>query len=166
MLCGMNLWSPLWNGIVDSSLWDEPDCVCKIFITLLALKDVDNIVRKTAYQIGHHSRKKESEVLEALKILQRPDKRRLEPQEHEGRRIKRVEEGWLILNGQKYRDLVKQEARRASLRKAQAKFRENQKLLRQGKPLPGEMAAVQALDNGDEAGADAIIEATLPQKKR
>ena len=65
----MNSWAPLWSGIVDSSIWDEPDYVVKVFLTMMALKDSDHIVRLTAYQISKRAKKDELEVLDALKIL-------------------------------------------------------------------------------------------------
>lgn len=128
----MNTWAPLWSGCVDSSLWDEPDFVVKVFLTMMALKDADHIVRLTAYQIGRNARKTEPEVLEALRILSSPDTRRLEKQEFEGRRIQKVEDGWLILNGQKYRDMVSEERRKAKNRRAQAAWRERQKAKKEG----------------------------------
>ncbi len=112
----MNTWAPLFGKVVDSSLWDLPDGVVKIFLTMLAKKDADHVVRANAYMIGRWSRKTEKEVLEALKILSNPDKTRLEKQPEEGRRIKKVEEGWLMINGQKYEEmasLVSQRVRKA-----------------------------------------------------
>lgn len=163
----MNTWAPLWNGIVDSSIWDEPDYVVKVFLTMMAIKDADHIVRCTAYQIARKARKTETEVLEALKVLSNPDTLRLEKQEHEGRRIKAVEDGWLILNGEKYREKVQIEMRKARNRRAQAAFRQRQKEreMRSGKPLPGEGTAARAMENGDQASADAITSAALPDEK-
>lgn len=141
--------------IVDSSIWDEPDFVCKVFVTMLALKDCDDIYRGTAYQLATRSRKTEVEVLEALRILSSPDTRRVEKQEHEGRRIKLVEEGWLVLNGAKYRDMMREEMKRARWRRAQKKQREKEvlKTMKQN-PLPGEQNYNKAADNGwiDESG--------------
>jgi hypothetical protein len=102
----MDRWTPLWSRIVDSSIWSEPDSVCKIFITMLACKDMDHVVRMNAYNISVRARKTEKEVLDALKILSSPDKKRLEPQPFEGRRIRKVEDGWLILNGEMYRKMM------------------------------------------------------------
>lgn len=152
----MNTWAPLWSGIVDSSIWAENDCVVKIFLTMLALKDADHVVRMNAYQIGARARKDELEVLEALKVLSSPDKKRVGPQEFEGRRIKAVEDGWLILNGAKYREMVQDEMRKSRLRRAQAAWRERQKrkALKFSPPLPGEVAFVKALENGDQEAAD------------
>lgn len=130
----MKTWAPLWSGIVTSSIWDEPDYVLKIFLTMMALKDSDHVVRLSAYQIGKFAKKGEAEVLEALKILSSPDTKRIEPQEYEGRRIQAVEEGWLILNGQKYRDMVRLEMVRSKNRKAQAAYRARQKAVVDPKP--------------------------------
>lgn len=124
----MDFFTPLWSGIVDSSLWDEPDPVVKVFVTMLALKDPDFIVRKTAYQIGRCARKTEKEVLAALDVLCSPDTKRLEPQPFEGRRLRKMETGWLILNGEKYQEKMKDEFRRDRWRKAQAAKRERDKL--------------------------------------
>lgn len=130
----MNTWTPLWSGIVESSIWDEPDHVVKVFLTMLAIKDPDFTVRKTAYQLAKLSRKSESEVLDALKVLSSPDKIRNEKQPYDGRRVRAVEDGWLILNGLKYREQVKLEMQRARNRKAQAAYRARQK----AGLLPGE----------------------------
>jgi hypothetical protein len=108
----MDTFAPIFSKIVDSSLWDEPDYVVKVFLTMLAKKDMDHVVRGNAYNIKIWSRKTEKEVMDALKILSSPDKKRMEPQEHEGRRIKKVEDGWLILNGANYRKLAHDVAER------------------------------------------------------
>lgn len=137
----MRTWAPLWSGIVNSSLWDEPDHVVKVFMTMLAIKDMDHIVRASAYEIGRMSRKSETEVLDAMKILSSPDSKRVEKQEHEGRRIQLVEEGWLILNGGKYHELVRTEMARWRNRKAQAVFREKQKRIEEAKRLNAQYPA-------------------------
>jgi len=127
----MKSWAPIWSTIVDSSIWDEDDFVVKVFLTMLALKDADHIVRLNAYQIAKRSgrNKSEVEVLEALKVLSSPDTKRVGEQEFEGRRIKMVEEGWLVLNGDKYRSMVQLEMKRARARKAAAVQREKQRVM-------------------------------------
>ena len=103
----MNTWAPLWSQVVDSSLWEEKPSVRVLFMTMLALKDADHIVRFDAYKLHKKSHLSPEETIEGLDILSKPDKRRKEfPQEFEGRRIKQVDAGYLILNGQKYRDMV------------------------------------------------------------
>ncbi len=143
----MKGWAPLWSSIVDSSIWGEPDYVLKVFLTMLALKDLDHIYHGNAYNLAQRSRKTEAEVLDALKILASPDKKRLEPQAFEGRRIKAVPEGWLILNGEKYREAVQIEMQRARNRRAQAAFRARKK--NASGPSPGEGLALKSQDRGD-----------------
>jgi hypothetical protein len=148
---------------VDSSIWDEPDYVVKVFLTMLALKDSDHIVRLNAYQIGQRSRKTELEVLDALKILSSPDTRRVEPQEFDGRRIQSVEDGWLILNGQKYREMVSKERVKARNRRAQEAWRQRQKAKNVDKPAKGEIEYLRAEQNGaSEAELDHIVTQHLP----
>lgn len=102
----MNTWSPLWNKIVDSSLWMEKYPVRILFVSMMALKDRDNVVRYNAFGLARRANITEEECLEALEVLSSPDKRRLEAQEFDGRRIKQVEGGWLILNSAKYREML------------------------------------------------------------
>lgn len=109
----MNTWSPVFSSVVDSSLWLEPDWVIKVFMTMLAKKDADFIVRGSAFNIAQWSKKTEQETIDALKILSSPDTKRIEPQPFAGRRIERVEDGWLILNGKLYRDLMVKENEKA-----------------------------------------------------
>lgn len=147
----MRTWAPLWSMIVDSSLWSEPDYVCKIFVTMLALKDSDDVCRINAYQLAQRSRKTEQEVLDALRILSSPDRKRIEPQEFDGRRIQMHEDGWTILNGPKYREMMSAEMKRARDRRSQRAKRERDKLLNRpkpGKPLPGETSAVKLYEMG------------------
>jgi hypothetical protein len=134
-------WTPLWSKIVDSSVWSEDDVVRIVFITMLAKKDSDHVVRGSAYQIGRWANKEESDVLKALKVLASPDKKRLEKQPFDGRRIEKVEDGWLMLNGEEYRLKVQDEMRKARLRRAQTTYRH--KHLNSGTPLKGETAAVK-----------------------
>ena len=123
----MNTWAPIFASIVDSSLWDEDDAVCKVFITILAKKEMDQVYRGTAYRLGKQTGKTEEEIERVLKILCNPDKRRREAQEFDGRRLRKVEGGWLVLNGEKYERLMREEMERLRWRKAQAKAREKKK---------------------------------------
>lgn len=111
-LLGMVFWSPIVDSVVDSSLWTEPYYVRVLFVTLLALKDKNFMVHRSAFSIAQRAHMTEKEVLDGLKILSSPDKKRMEPQPFEGRRIEARDGGWFIINGKKYRDLIQQESRR------------------------------------------------------
>jgi hypothetical protein len=101
------------SQIVDSSLWTEEYYVRILFTTMLAKKDSDHVVRATAYNLHRWANITQEECLKGLKILSSPDKKRLDPQEHDGRRIQKVEDGWLILNGAKYEAMMRQIAEQA-----------------------------------------------------
>ena len=92
-------------------------------MTLMATKDSGHVSDLDAYGIAQLCKLDEIKVLEILKLLASPDTRRATPQDYEGRRIQAVDGGWLILNGEKYRDEVRLEMRRATNRKSQAAAR-------------------------------------------
>lgn len=156
----MNTWAPLFSKIVDSSIWLEPDFVVKVFITMLAKKDSDQVVRGSAFNISQWAKKTEKETLEALKILAAPDTKRLEPQPFEGRRVEKVDDGWLILNGQAYEEMMRKVNRREYKRIKQQEYRKKKKPA----GLPGEGVAVAAMDRGDDATAEAIAAERKPRR--
>lgn len=164
----MDFYTPIFSKIVDSSLWAEPDYVVKVFLTMLAKKDRDFVVRGNAYNISLWARKSEEEVIKALRILAAPDKRRLEPQPHEGRRIEKVEDGWLILNGKYYQDLMGTVNRRAQKAACEKKRREKKKIAGDdGKPVSGkymerEGRFVEAYGAGETEKCDEIASEGLP----
>lgn len=123
----MNTWAPLFSRIVDSSLWLEPDYVVKVFLTMMAKKDADQVVRGSAFNIAQWAKKTEQETLDALRILSAPDTRRLEPQPYEGRRIEKVDDGWLILNGQFYEEMMRKANRKEYQREKQREYRQKRK---------------------------------------
>lgn len=158
-----NSWSPLFDSIVYSSLWDEPYYVRILFLTMLAIKDRDHIVRRNAYALRKLANITDEEIMLALEVLKMPDTRRGEHQEFEGRRIKEVKEGWLILNGEKYRELLitakKREQKRVAEQIRRSKRSQELEKLRSmnGKPLPGEMAYVKAVEEGDDEMAERML---------
>lgn len=147
----MNYWVPVFSKIVDSSLWREDDAVVKVFLTMLAKKDMDHIVRANAFMIGEWAKKTEAETIKALAVLSKPDTKRLEKQPFDGRRIEKVSEGWLVLNGQFYKDMMQKAKRREYKADWQADYR------KKGKPSDREKRYVKAVENGDEAKAERIV---------
>jgi len=108
---------------------------------MLLLKDADGIVRAGVPGIAHDAVLTIPEVEKALKELSGPDKY-TQTQAHEGRRIKRVPEGWYILNHEKYR----------TSKDIQAKWRRqkaNQRAKEKGEPIDPEVQ--QSLDNLESA---------------
>lgn len=152
----MSQYTPLFNRIVDSSLWEEPLHVRIVFITMLTKRDRDDIVEGSAFNISRWAKVTEEEAMNALKVLSSPDKRRLEPQPFEGRRIERVpgdEPAWLILNGHVYRKILSEMRSRESKAEWARKHRETEKVkgkkkIKKGTPLPGETAYCRAVEAG------------------
>lgn len=120
----MNTWTPLWSKIVDSSIWTESLQVRILFVTMLALKDRDHVVRRNPFELARRANLTEDEVVLALKVLESPDTKRKEPQDYDGRRIKKVEDGWLMLNGDKYRRMMQMCYRREYKAVKQAEYRD------------------------------------------
>lgn len=127
----MNAWAPLSDGLVDSSIWEEPDHVFRVFIGMLSIKGADHFVRMDSYKLHRRLHMDHALVLDALKVLSSPDTKRL-GQPHEGRRIAAVDGGWMFLNGEAYRDKVSLILKRARDARAQA----NHRAKIAGRPLP------------------------------
>jgi hypothetical protein len=142
----MNTFTPIFAEITDSSIWEEPYHVRLLWLTMLARRQADHVVYADAYKLKKWANITMEETEDALRILSQPDERR-KGQEHEGRRIQKVEGGWLILNGQKYQDLMRMISER--VRKARWARENRGKTLPHGKPLPGETAYDQACRQGD-----------------
>jgi hypothetical protein len=127
----MNYFSPLSDAIVDSSIWEEPDHVFRVFIGMLSIQGKDHIIRMDSYKLHRRLHMDHAKVLDALRVLSSPDSKRAE-QPHEGRRLAAVEGGWLILNGEEYRKKAQLILKRSRDAKAQANYRAR----KSGKPLP------------------------------
>lgn len=71
----------------------------------------------------------------------------------------------MILNGEKYQEMMRDEMRRFRVRKAQAEWRKRQKAkaLANGKPLQGEQEYERAVREGaSEERLNSIVEKNLP----
>lgn len=146
--------------MLDSSIWDEPDIVFRVWITMLLLADYDHVVRKSPYAIAKRAGRSQEEVAEALKVLESPDRKRSDPQLKDGRRIERQEDGsWLIINGEKYQELMKESNARACKRKWAAEHRAK---IKAGdapmrlQPNSKEREYESRLDRGDYLAADEL----------
>jgi hypothetical protein len=165
----MNTWTPLWSQVVESTLWEEPLPVRVLFLTMLAIKEPDHVVRMRFGRLCKKANIEPDVCAEALRVLMEPDGKSLDEQPFEGRRGQEVEGGWLILNGEHYQREVqrlllrakktawqreqRQKDRDAEIAKAEAR---SKKALKSGTPLAGETAAVKAMERGDEAEADRL----------
>lgn len=157
-----NSFAPIFTSMLDSSVWMEPYPVRVLWTAMLALKEADHVVRYTAFQLAKRANMTEREVLDCLKILSEPDTRRIEPQPFDGRRIEKVEGGWLVLNGQKYEDEMRLLSRRAYNARKQREYRQVKKNSAT-QPLNGEAEFNAAVERGaTQEELDSIVSRHLP----
>jgi hypothetical protein len=110
-------YAKLLTSILDSSIWAEPDDAVRLWVTLIAMADRDGYVGASPSGIAYRTRTVSVErVNELLLKFQEPD---LESrsEEFEGRRIQKVERGFLLLNYKKIRDMHADGASRSRKRK-------------------------------------------------
>jgi hypothetical protein len=167
-----NSFAPIFTSMLDSSIWQEPYTVRLVWIAMLPLKEADHVVRYNAFQIARRANMTEQEVIDALKVLESPDTRRIEPQPYEGRRIQRVPDGWLILNGQKFEDLMRTLSTRAYNARKQREYRGAKKGKSGPSGLAGEAehlrmeangATQEQLDRHEEEHLERITKNSIPE---
>ncbi|MCI0564875.1 MAG: hypothetical protein MN733_40935 [Nitrososphaera sp.] len=115
-------YTKLFSEIVTSTIWQEPNDCRVLWITMLALKDEENICRATLPALAKICNLTIEQTEAYLQKFQEPDKYS-RSQAFEGKRIELVDGGWLILNGQKYRDMLRAKERRDYVREKVAEHR-------------------------------------------
>lgn len=95
-------YTKLFSSIVHSTIWREPDHVRLVWITMLALSEADGTVFASIPGLADASRVSIDQCKDALARLVAPDEYS-RTKDHDGRRIKEVDGGWLILNYLKHR---------------------------------------------------------------
>lgn len=119
----MSGYTKLFSEIVTSSIWSEDDKTRIVWITLLALKDQNGFVPAAIPGLANAARVTVEECEASVKKLESPDKYSRTP-DHEGRRIEKVEGGWVVLNHFRYRDCVSKDP---TARERQRRKRERDK---------------------------------------
>jgi len=91
------------QGIVASSIMEEPPETFKVFITLLAVCGADGIAPVSPTYLESVCRLSEAAVARAIKRLSFPDPKS-RTMTDQGRRIRRVDGGFRIINYEKFRE--------------------------------------------------------------
>jgi hypothetical protein len=92
-------------GIIYSTLWMESHDVVRVWIALLAMADATGLVRSSVPALAHINLVSVDRMREILAIFKAPDPdSRIKA--HEGRKIREIEGGWIILNYTRYRNLM------------------------------------------------------------
>lgn len=117
------MYNKLFTRILDSSIWLEPHPTRIVWITMLAAMDQDGYVRFASVRnVAHRAMVTEEEAAAAIHTLESPDPHSGNPA-NEGRRIERVDGGWLVLNAKEHRDVFKREDERQANRERQRRYR-------------------------------------------
>ncbi|MBW2106609.1 MAG: conserved phage C-terminal domain-containing protein [Deltaproteobacteria bacterium] len=119
-------YTKLFNEIIMSTVWRESDPTRLLWITMLALKDRWHIVNASMPGLADAARITIEECRQSLETLSQPDPHS-RSKEHEGRRIEPCDGGWVILNGEKYRNKMSLDERREYQRLKQREYREKKK---------------------------------------
>lgn len=115
-------YTKLFGSLLASTIWREDDKVRIVWITLLAMADQRGVAEGSIPGIADLARVSIEDCEKALARLQEPDRYSRSP-EHDGRRVRAVEGGFLVLNHGKYRERLNAEERREYQRRWQAERR-------------------------------------------
>jgi len=122
-----NGYTPLASSIVYSSVWTKTHEVVRVWIAMLALMDKHSRVYGTVPGMAYTCHMDVKTFLECEKVLleTEPD---VPNKDDDGRRIERVDGGWIVLNGKKWREKFRSEARKKYQAQWKAEKRAEQRL--------------------------------------
>lgn len=107
----MDTYTKLFSSILRSTIWQASKETRLVWITLLAIKDARQVAESSVPGLAKLAGVSLEECELALKELLGPDPYS-RSKESEGRRIREVEGGWYIINGEKYQQRMSVEERR------------------------------------------------------
>ena len=119
-------YTKLFQSIVTSSMWDESCETRVVWVTMLAMANQDGYVGATQKSLAVLARVSEEACEKALEIFMSPDAES-RTKEHEGRRVEKVDGGWVLLNYEKHRNATNDDPAAAAARERQKRYREKLK---------------------------------------
>ena len=114
----------IYASITRSSVWLESNETRLVWITMLVAAGPDGVVEASVGGLAHLARVTKAECRAALDVLEAPDADS-RSEEHDGRRVEKVDGGWLVLNHAKYRE--RQSDRNAKAADRQRRWRERKR---------------------------------------
>jgi hypothetical protein len=118
----MSGFTKLSSSLIASSVWNEPDKVRIVWITMLAMADQNGDVKASIVGLAHQARESLSDTENALAVLASPDPHSGR-KEQEGRRVTEIEGGWHLVTHKFYRELGMSEEMKAYWREKQREHR-------------------------------------------
>ncbi len=154
----MSGYTKLFSTIVNSTIWNEPDSVRLVWITMLATADKNGIVEASIPGLAHISRVSLKDCEKALEILLAPDPYSRTP-EFDGRRIEKVDGGWFLLNHPKYRAKMSADERREYYRINKQQQRKKAKDVLECPQMSQDVSDMSTVSTHSEAEADSKAKA-------
>lgn len=111
----MSGYTKLFNSILLSTIWSEDDATRIVWITMLAMADRNGVVEAAVPGLAYIARVPVDACQKALEKLESPDEHS-RSKDFDGRRIKKIDGGWALLNHAKYRAKLSEDERREYFR--------------------------------------------------
>lgn len=147
----------LFSSITASTVWCKDPCTKVVWITMLAMADKKGRVWASIPGLAKEAGVSLEDTERALEDFLSPDEYS-RTKDYEGRRIKEIDGGWVLLNHAKYRAIRDEAERRAYKTAKQREYRASvDNVDKSGQPC----TAVDA--GGHNAEAEAYTEADKPE---
>lgn len=154
------MYNKIFAKILDSSIWLEPDATRIVWLTCIAAMDEDGFVQfASVTNLARRANVSLKAALAAVARLESPDPESSDP-DHDGRRLERVQGGWLVLNAAKYRELVTRAVSREQTRQRVQRFRARRKRESNASVTPSE-AVSEAVSDSLQTIAPSVDERPL-----
>jgi hypothetical protein len=122
----MSGYTKLFSDILTSSIWLTDTSTRIVWIAMLAMKDKDGFVKGSIGNLAHMARVTMDEAEKAVAVLESPDSDTTTP-DHEGRRIERVQGGWIVLNHEIYKAKLSTDPDVEKARERMRRYRERKR---------------------------------------
>jgi hypothetical protein len=151
-------YTKLFSSIVTSTIWTEDAKTCKVWVTMLAIANKHGEVQASIPGLAQIAGLPLDDTEAAIEKFLSPDKYSRTPDD-QGRRIEKIEGGWLLLNHAKYRAMASKDEEKASSAKRQSAFRDRQKRNASVTPSNGSVTVSNDAVTGNRDIAEAEAEA-------
>lgn len=122
----------MFQSMLHSTIWKEPDHVRLVWITMLLLADRDGLVEASIPGLADAAKVNLEQCQDALRRLSGPDEYSRTP-DNQGRRVEAVDGGWEILNWEAYRERKSEAHEREQAAKRMQRWRARKKAEQQRK---------------------------------
>ncbi len=166
------MYNKIFTKILDSSVWMESDATRIVWITFLAAMDEEGFVQfASTKNVAHRACVSIEDAQQAVARLEAPDHDSGDP-DNDGRRVEKVDGGWVVLNSEKYRSVATREHQKAlnreRVRRHRAKGECNAPVMEGNESVTPSEAEAEAnaedLEAGDPIGSGAPSE--KPKKSK